>query len=103
MDQGPEIYGDSKGLPVGKPGTAKPSASEVADFHTNSDVDVRPEALHHTLGSSGNQASPGDHTHDGGSSPLLLSGYSVQTSAAIATWRLQVEAALKRLGVSITP
>jgi hypothetical protein len=33
--------------------------------HTNSDVDASKYAQHHTLGISANQASPGDHNHDG--------------------------------------
>ena len=41
------------------------SYDEVKRFHRNSDVDENPLALHHTLGTLANQASPGDHTHDG--------------------------------------
>jgi len=38
------------------------------DSHKNSDRDSSPWAIHHTLGPRRNQASPGDHTHDGGTS-----------------------------------
>lgn len=48
-----------------------PSPSEVNDFHENSDVDRSSKAQHHTLGSLGTQSSPGDHSHDGGSSKVL--------------------------------
>jgi hypothetical protein len=80
-----------------------PTSDEVTRFHINADTDVRDEAVHHTLGPNPGQASPGDHIHDGGTSPYLLDGFSIQTSAAIATWRLQVEAALQRLGATIAP
>lgn len=51
-----------------------PSAEEVIKFHKFADVDSKPEAMHHTLGPSGNQAAPGNHTHNGQDSPLLLEG-----------------------------
>jgi hypothetical protein len=39
--------------------------------HLKSDVDSSPVSQHHTLGVSTNQASPGDHIHDGRSSRKL--------------------------------
>ena len=45
-----------------------PSSKEVELFHTNSDKDGSPTSIHHTLGNGPNQASPGDHVHDGGTS-----------------------------------
>jgi hypothetical protein len=81
----------------------EPSADAVERFHTNADTDVRNESIHHTLGGNPGQASPGDHTHDGSDSVALLAGYEIQTSAAIATWRTQVESALARLGATIKP
>ena len=50
---------------------AKPASKDVADFHTNSDKDGGPKALHHTLGPNNNQAAAGNHTHDGGNSAKL--------------------------------
>jgi hypothetical protein len=44
---------------------------EVKDFHLNSDVDQSPIAQHHTLGPLANQASPGDHVHDGKTSKRI--------------------------------
>lgn len=41
------------------------SAGEVNDFHANSDVDKSTLSQHHTLGIQPNQASPGDHNHNG--------------------------------------
>lgn len=83
----------------------KPDAVVVDDFHTNSDLDSRPEAQHHTLGPLPNQAAPGNHRHDGGDSALILEGITVAGSRATDAWRLSVMAALVRLGVtdSTTP
>lgn len=47
------------------PTSTIPSYEEVKRLHSNSDVDQNPLAQHHTLGTLPNQASPGDHTHDG--------------------------------------
>jgi hypothetical protein len=46
-------------------GNAGASAGAVNDFHANSDVDKSTISQHHTLGIQPNQASPGDHNHDG--------------------------------------
>lgn len=45
-----------------------PSAEQVNQAHTNSDVDKSRLSQHHTLGTSATQASPGNHNHDGISS-----------------------------------
>lgn len=83
----------------------KPPADAVEDFHTNSDVDTRPEAQHHTLGPLPTQAAPGNHRHDGGDSALILEGIQITGSRATDAWRLSVMAALVRLGAtdSTTP
>jgi hypothetical protein len=47
---------------------------QVKDFHLNSDVDQSFIAQHHTLGPLTNQASPGDHIHDGSTSKKLTLG-----------------------------
>jgi len=52
-------------------GNAGASASEVNDFHINSDVDKSTLAQHHTLGILASQASPGDHAHDGKTSKRI--------------------------------
>ena len=44
---------------------------QVKDFHLNSDVDQSFIAQHHTLGPLTNQASPGDHIHDGSTSKKI--------------------------------
>lgn len=76
----------------------KPPAEVVNDFHTYSDVDARAESQHHTLGASPTQASPGDHTHDGGDSKLLLEGLSITGQRTTDAWALSVNAILVRLG-----
>lgn len=52
-------------------------ATSVDDFHQQSDLDVRSESQHHTLGAKQGQAAPGNHSHDGGSSPFLWDGTTI--------------------------
>lgn len=77
-----------------------PTAKEVQEFHANSDKDGSPKALHHTLGPLPNQASPGNHSHDGGTSAELLLGTTISGSrggnAAVAS----IIAALVKLGAT---
>lgn len=84
-----------------KPDTdTKPSSETVDDFHTNSDVDLRSESQHHTLGPAPTQASPGNHRHDGGDSELILAGTAISGSRNSDAWRLSVNQILVRLGAS---
>lgn len=78
----------------------KPTAQEVDDLHTNADTDTRAESIHHTLGSLPTQASPGDHAHDGGTSPLLLSGVTLTGSRGGNVALVSVISALVRLGAT---
>jgi hypothetical protein len=78
----------------------KPSADAVEDFHTNSDLDTRPEAQHHSLGPNSAQAAPGDHMHDGGSSSLLLAGVTLSGSRGGNVALVSVIAALAKLGAT---
>ena len=61
--------------------TGRTSYDEVKQLHQDSDIDESPIAQHHTLGILPNQASPGDHTHDGRTSKKIkvtdLQGVSV--------------------------
>lgn len=68
---------NKKNVPEVKKPDPYPSAQDVLNAHKNSDVDNSETSQHHTLGPESYQASPGDHTHDGGNSPLLLSGYTL--------------------------
>jgi hypothetical protein len=94
----PKQYGSSDR----KADPAKPQATaeEVDEFHRNSDVDLRPEAQHHTIGPQPNQAAAGNHKHDGGDSELLLTGMTISGSRASDAWRLSVNAILVRLGAT---
>ena len=94
------LSSDSNSSGFARDENPKPPAEEVNDFHSNSDVDTRAEAQHHTLGPNPNQASPGDHKHDGSDSPLILSGESVSGSRNSDAWRLSVNAILVRLGAT---
>lgn len=75
-----------------------PPPQAVDHFHTFADVDVRTTSLHHTLGALPNQASPGDHLHDGGTSPLLLSGHIITGSKTDGTAVNSIIQTLIRLG-----
>jgi hypothetical protein len=52
-------------------------AKEVNILHTKSDKDSSQTAQHHSLGISHDQASAGDHTHNGVNSKLPLVGRTV--------------------------
>lgn len=89
-------YGDSKRqAATEKP---KPSSVVVDDFHTNSDLDARPESQHHTLGAGSAQAAPGNHKHDGGDSELLLTGLTITGARGGNTSLPSIIACLVRLG-----
>lgn len=99
-------YGQ-QGIDSREPKTKKedpsPPGQVVAQFHKNSDVDARREAQHHTLGPTSSQASPGDHTHDGGTSRKLLDGYVLTGSKSTpATMWPSILACLVRLGAEDT-
>jgi len=98
----PVVYNDKGNANQSSDGgnNQKPSSNVVDDFHTNSDVDTRPESQHHTLGPSDTQASPGNHQHDGGTSPLLLTGFTITGSRGGNTALQSVIACLVRLGAT---
>lgn len=70
------VEGDPYGE-IKESGDSGSSAREVNAFHARSDVDSRPNAQHHTLGISRNQAAPGDHVHDGKTSRKIGTGMSL--------------------------
>lgn len=94
----PKQYGTSERKV--QPEKKKATSAEVDEFHENSDVDLRRESQHHTLGAQPNQASPGDHKHDGGDSEKLLTGMTISGSRASDAWRLSVNQILVRLGAT---
>lgn len=61
----------------------KETPSDVVNkFHLNSDKDSSTLAHHHTLGPRRNQASPGDHVHDGATSKKIGAGKNLSVSGA---------------------
>lgn len=98
-------YGSTRDTGTVDDGGPTATAEEVERFHMNADTDIRPEALHHTLGSAPGQASPGDHKHDGSDSELLLAGTTLTGSRGGNIALQSVIAALVRLGAqdSTTP
>lgn len=59
-----------------------PSPRDVNFFHTRSDADTSSAAMHHTLGIGHNQASPGDHVHDGKSSRKIGVGLNITVTGS---------------------
>lgn len=55
---------------------------DVAAIHTKADTDGSPTAAHHTIGLGRNQASPGNHNHDGKASPKIGRGMGLTISGA---------------------
>lgn len=94
---GPDIKQMSDAKQAASPLGNPPTADAVDAFHMNSDVDLRPEAQHHTLGGTGNQAAAGDHRHDGSDSVLLLDGITIVGNTA-ETVINSMMTALVRLG-----
>ena len=59
---------------------SRADATSVDEFHQQSDADTRSEAQHHTLGPKQDQAAPGNHAHDGGTSASLWAGQTITGS-----------------------
>lgn len=80
----PVIQGDPFGTikPDKRSPTNAPDPREVNRLHARSDVDSSPIAQHHTLGIKHNQASYGDHVHDGKSSRKLGQGLNLTLSGS---------------------
>jgi hypothetical protein len=57
-----------------------PDPTAVNNFHSRSDVDSSATAQHHTLGVKHDQASPGDHKHDGRNSRKIMEGITITGS-----------------------
>ena len=76
-----------------------PSSTEVNKFHQNSDVDSSSVAQHHTLGIQHDQASPGDHNHNGKNSRRLGKGLDATfpSTATPAYTQAQMQAVIDAL------
>lgn len=85
--------------PKVKPADTTPDQRTVERFHLHADTDIRDVSIHHTLGISPTQASPGAHTHDGGSSKKILDGFTLSGSrASLAAVLPDILNCLVRLG-----
>jgi hypothetical protein len=82
--------------------TSAPSAKEVEKAHRNADTDGKPTAAHHTLGPGTFQSSPGNHTHDGAQSALVLGNVTLTGVKTGGTALNSVIAALVALGATDT-
>jgi hypothetical protein len=67
----PDKFGQVTGNEHDQSAGLSPSAPEVNALHSADDTDAGPRAHHHTLGTGRNQSSPGNHIHDGITSPKL--------------------------------
>lgn len=76
-----------------------PPSSDVTKLHSNSDSDSSVTAQHHTLGIAHNQASPGDHKHDGKSSKKIGKGLDTgfPTTAGAAYSQAQMQSVIDAL------
>lgn len=87
----PVVEGDPFG-PIKDPTDTreKVSAKQINEAHRASDLDSGANAQHHTLGPKANQASPGDHIHDGRTSKRIGTGMNitVQTSSGTADQKI---------------
>lgn len=61
----PDQFGQSYNADYDRSKWTDTAPQESRRAHSRSDVDLSPRSLHHTLGIKHNQASPGDHSHDG--------------------------------------
>ncbi len=58
------------------------TSRQVLLIHAKADTDGSPTAAHHTIGINRNQASPGNHTHDGKASPKVGRGLGLVLTGA---------------------
>jgi hypothetical protein len=78
-----------------------PSAEQVQKIHEKSDKDNSAKSGHHSLGSQPYQASPGNHSHDGGASVQLLTNTTFTGSRAnTALMITQLLAAFQSMGAT---
>lgn len=73
----PMIEGDPFGGVKRDKSSANPTARQINQLHENADTNAGPNAAHHTLGVNRNQASPGDHVHDGKASKKVGAGLGI--------------------------
>lgn len=64
-DRTPDQFGQQYSADNDRSKWSLDAPAESRRAHDRSDADMSPRSLHHTLGVKHNQASPGDHNHDG--------------------------------------
>jgi len=90
--------GDRKGGASRLPSTV--TAEQVEELHSNSDLDTRPEAQHHSTGPGPTQAAPGDHRHRGGDSLPLLDDMTITGDISDGTVLTSIIQCLVALGAT---
>lgn len=61
----PDQFGQQYNADYDRSKWSEETPAESRKLHLRADTDMSPRSLHHTLGPKGNQASPGNHIHDG--------------------------------------
>lgn len=79
-----------------------PEPRVVNLFHTRSDADTAQTAKHHSLGIKHDQASAGDHKHDGKNSRHLGKDITISGSTNAQVTRSMLQAMIDILGVKDT-
>jgi len=64
-DRTPDQFGQQYSADNDRSKWSGDAPAESRRAHDRADTDMGPRSLHHTLGIKHNQASPGDHNHDG--------------------------------------
>ena len=82
--------------------TTAPTPKEVEKVHKYADTDGKSTAIHHTLGAGPMQASPGNHTHNGGTSLSLLEGVTISGAKGGNTALASIISLLVSLGATDT-
>ncbi len=81
--QGKGMFPDDPYGPIKNPKiNPAPDPRTVNGFHARSDLDSSQSAQHHTIGIGHNQASAGDHVHDGSSSRKVGTGLNLSISGS---------------------
>lgn len=86
--------------PLDKTANKAADAQTVNKFHEKSDLDSGQEAQHHSLGTKHDQASPGDHTHNGKNSRKVLAGTNLTGAKGGSVVLTSIVAALVKLGAT---
>lgn len=87
----PDKFGQKYNADVDDSKWSRESPADSRKYHSRADTDSGPNSLHHTLGPKRNQASPGNHTHDGTTSKRVFQSDTVPISfTAVALYTQQV-------------